>query len=239
MGLGEIRVKFDGLAEAGAGLVQLALDSQHQAQFAVGHGEIRVELDGLFQALDGLVQLALASLRIAEVYPGGIVLGPQSAGRVERGDPQAVLGPDTLQAKDEGQFEVGRIPGAGRRQPRYRVQSVALHERRQHTQRRHGRAGGISVRRQFLDRIPVAPHGRVAKAICPRTGIGSTRRLAATDLGSPAPVRAGPSRPPRRPIRPSPRTPRFAGPTRPGRGSSGSDRAPRTPGGRQARRFSH
>ena len=141
----------------------------------MGLGEIRVKLYGLFQAFDRLVQLALAPEQVAEINPDGIVLGPQCAGRLEGTDPQAVLGPEVLQAEVEGQLEIGRVFGAGRCQPRCRVQPVAFHELRQHTQRRHGRAGGISVRRQFLDRIAVAPHGRVAKAICPRTGVGSTR----------------------------------------------------------------
>ena len=128
VGLGEIRVEFDGLAEACDGLVQPALDFQHQAQFAVGHGEIRGKLYGLFQAFAGLVQLALASLHSGEVYPDGMILGPQGAGRVEGSDPQAVLGPDVLQAEDEGQFEVGRVLVASSRQPRYRVQPLALHQ---------------------------------------------------------------------------------------------------------------
>ena len=61
VGLGVLRVEFDGLPVAGDGLVQLALVRSAMPRLLWADGELRVEFDGLPVAGDGLVQLALAT----------------------------------------------------------------------------------------------------------------------------------------------------------------------------------
>ncbi len=70
VGVGVLRVEFDGLLVAGDGLVHWPLPMQRIAQVVVGAGELRVEFDGLLVAGDGLVHLALAAQRNAQVVVG-------------------------------------------------------------------------------------------------------------------------------------------------------------------------
>ena len=67
VGLGVLRVDFDGLLKAGDGFVHLALGRQRIAQVVPGLGELRVDFDGLLKAGDGLVQLALFRQRVPKL----------------------------------------------------------------------------------------------------------------------------------------------------------------------------
>ena len=62
-----MRIKFDGLAVAGDGVVQLLLTEEGIAKNDVGLGFFRIDFDGLAEAGDGLVNFPLSLQDMAKV----------------------------------------------------------------------------------------------------------------------------------------------------------------------------
>ena len=80
MGLGEIFLEPNGLAELDLGLVQLAVVRKEIPEVVVGQGKVFVEAEGFPELGNGLVQQALLDQRISQVLMGQETLRPESGG---------------------------------------------------------------------------------------------------------------------------------------------------------------